>query len=294
MTISIRIDPVGGDAVTLRFTKMHGAGNDFVVLDLRDTQEPTPALCRALSDRHTGVGCDIVLGVGKPRSADAVASFEIWTPDGAPSSQCGNGARCVAAWVVRAGLTRGDRFLLDSPSGPLVVDVRNEYTFSISMGVPQFAPERIPVAGLELDRGRYEVVLDQGAPVQFSAVSMGNPHAVIEVEDVTNAPVSHVGRGLQGAPWLPSTINVGFAQIISRQRIRLRVYEYGAGETLACGTGACAAAAVFMREGRIDRKVSVALPGGELDIHWPDNNSPITITGPAAFVFEGQFHHDSV
>lgn len=273
---------------------MHGAGNDFVVLDLRRAQEPSPELCRALSNRHTGVGCDMVLGVKAPRSAEAVASFGIWTADGSPSQQCGNGTRCIAAWVLRAGLARGGRFSLDGPSGTLAVDVLTEHSFRIAMGVPQFAPEMIPVFGFDHPQDQYEADLDEGACVRFAAVSIGNPHAVIEVDDIDTAPVSQVGRALQNSQILPPTVNVGFAEIESRRRIRLRVYEYGAGETLACGSGACAAAAVLMRQGRIDRNVSVALPGGELHIHWPDAAGQILMVGPAAFVYEGQFHYGSV
>lgn len=273
---------------------MHGAGNDFVVLDLRHAEDPSPELCRALSNRHTGVGCDLILGVKAPRSAEAVASFGIWTADGLPSQQCGNGARCIAAWVLRAGLAREGRFLLDSPSATLAVDVLNEYSFRIAMGVPQFAPERIPLFGFDNPQDQYEAELGEGLRVRFAAVSMGNPHAVIEVDDIDTAPVSQVGRALQNSRLFLPTVNVGFAEIVSRHRIRLRVYEYGAGETLACGSGACAAAAVLMRQGRIDQNVSVALPGGELHIHWPDTADQILMAGPAAFVYEGQFPYASL
>ncbi|MGC4856680.1 diaminopimelate epimerase [Micromonospora sp. DT4] len=272
---------------------MHGAGNDFVVLDLRHGQDPSPGLCRALADRHAGVGCDLILGVKAPRSAQAVASFEIWTADGSPSRQCGNGARCIAAWVLRAGLARGPRFTIDSPAGTHGVDVLTSQLFSIMMGQPQFTPEQIPVFGFDNEQSLYDADLDDGLHLEFSAVSMGNPHAVIEVESLATAPVSQVGRALQSSRYFPPTVNVGFAEIIARDHIGLRVYEYGAGETLACGSGACAAAAVLMRRGRIDRKVTVTLPGGNLDIDWSDVANEMVMTGPAEFVYEGQFLHVS-
>ncbi|MEV7008418.1 diaminopimelate epimerase [Streptosporangium sp. NPDC051022] len=273
---------------------MHGAGNDFVILDLRDAKSPSPGLCRALADRHTGVGCDLILGIRAPRSVEAAASFEIWTADGSPSQQCGNGARCVAAWVVRAGLTQGPRFALDSPVGTHMVDVLNEQSFSIALGMPQFTPERIPLFGFDEEQHLYEADLVSGSRLRFAAVSMGNPHAVIEVDDVDAAPVARIGQALQGSDFFPPTVNVGFAEVVSRGSIRLRVYEYGAGETLACGSGACAAAAVLMRRERVDRNVSVALPGGELQVSWLDAAEQILLAGPAAFVYEGQFSHASL
>jgi diaminopimelate epimerase/O-ureido-serine racemase len=282
------------DAGALEFSKMHGAGNDFVVLDLRDTGAPSPALCAALSDRHTGVGCDLILGVLPPRSAHAVASFGIWTSDGTPSRQCGNGARCIAAWLVRAGAATQARFALDSPAATLDVDVLAAGRFRIAMGVPEFAPQHIPLRGVYRSSESYDAELDDGSHVRFSVVSMGNPHAVLEVEDVDAAPVARLGPALRKATPLPPTVNVGFVEVVSRTRIRLRVHEYGAGETLACGSGACAAAAVLMRRGRIDREVAVAQRGGELQIHWPDATGQIFMTGPARFTFEGRFPHASL
>lgn len=273
---------------------MHGAGNDFVVLDLRNAQAPSPELCRALAHRHTGVGCDLILGVKAPRSEGSVASFEIWTADGSPSQQCGNGARCVSAWVLRAGLAQGPRFALDSPTRTHAVDVLDAHSFSIDMGVPQFAPDQIPLFGFDEEKDLYEVDLADGSSLRFAAVSMGNPHAVIEVEDVDIAPVSQIGQALQKSDFFLPTVNVGFTEVVARDRIRLRVYEYGAGETLACGSGACAAAAVLMRQGRIDRSVSVALTGGELHISWPDASGQMIMAGPAVFAYEGQFPYASV
>lgn len=279
---------------TRHFTKMHGCGNDFVVLDLRDAASPSADLCRALADRHKGVGCDLILGVRPPRSAHAVASFDIWTADGSPSMQCGNGARCIAAWLVRAGLAGAPRFELDSPSGTHTVNVLGDSAFSIDLGVPRFSPEQIPLSGFEGREDHYEATLEDGALLRFAAVSTGNPHVVIEVDDIGTAPVSRIGPAVRASRAFPPTVNVGFVQIVSRDRIRLRVHEYGAGETLACGSGACAAAAVLMRQGRIDRSVTVSLPGGELQISWPGAGEQIVLAGPATTVYEGEFHHDSL
>lgn len=273
---------------------MHGAGNDFVLLDLRDAEDPSPALCRALADRRTGVGCDLILGVRRPRSAEAAASYQIWTPDGSPSEQCGNGARCVAAWAVRAGLARGPRFALDSPVGTHAVDVLDAASFRVALGVPRFEPEQIPLFGFTKEQDVYDGRIGGGMDARFGAVSMGNPHAVIEVRDVDDAPVAAVGPVLQSSGLFLPTVCVGFAQIVSRNRIRLRVHEYGAGETLACGTGACAAAAVLIRRGLVDREVSVVLPGGELRVDWPDPTAQILLTGPIAFTFEGTFNNAPV
>ncbi|CCH31806.1 diaminopimelate epimerase [Actinosynnema sp. NPDC047251] len=275
---------------SLPFSKMHGAGNDFVVLDLRDAADPSPELCRALADRHTGVGCDLVLGVAPPRTADAVASYRIWTADGSPSPQCGNGARCVAAWVVRAGLAPGTGFVLDSPAGTHQVDVLDDGGFRVVLAVPRFAPDDVPLTGFDAEQDRYEAEVG-GRRLSFAAASVGNPHAVIEVDDVGTAPVADVGPALQGSGLFPPTVNVGFVEVVSPERIRLRVFEYGAGETLACGSGACAAAAVLIRQGRVKRDLVVSLPGGDLHVEWPDPSAPIALAGPAVFSFEGQFPH---
>ena len=273
----------------LRFSKMHGAGNDFVVLDLRDgTPPPTGVLCRKLGDRHTGVGCDQILTVEPPRTPGAVAAYRIWNADGSAAGQCGNGARCIAAWVVRDGSAPAPHFVLDSPAGAHAVDVLGGGRYRIAMGRPEFDPARIPLRVAE-PADPYAVEID-GARVRFGAVSMGNPHALVQVEDLDAAPVGTLGPALQRQALFPESVTVGFAEVLTRDRIRLRVYERGAGETRACGSGACAAAALLMRRGTVDREVAVALPGGELVIGWRDDEAPITMAGPAAFVFEGEFH----
>lgn len=282
--------------VLLRFTKMHGAGNDFVVLDLRRAPAPpTPELCRALADRRTGVGCDQILTIEPPRSPAAAASYRIWNADGSSSQQCGNGARCVAAWMLRDSAEidpercLAGHFELDSPAGTHAVDVLDLHHYRIAMGVPRFAPvAAIPLAGFDAAQDEYSVDID-GQPLRFGAVSMGNPHAVIEVDDVDAAPVATLGPALQRHAAFPESVNVGFAEVVARDRIRLRVFERGVGETLACGSGACAAAAVLMRRGRIDREVAVELPGGALKIAWPEDGAQIAMSGPTAFVFEGEW-----
>ncbi len=270
----------------MRFSKMHGAGNDFVILDLRDgTPAPTPALCRVLGDRHRGVGCDQILTIEPPRTDGSVASYGIWNSDGTAARQCGNGARCVAAWLVRDDASLGALFQLDSPSGTHAAERLADGQWRIAMGVPMFDPAAIPLHA-DAPRDVYSAKVD-GTEVRFGAVSMGNPHAVVEVDDVAAAPVASLGPALQRSPLFPDSVNVGFAQVIAPDRIRLRVHERGAGETLACGSGACAASVVLMRRGRIGRDVLVELPGGTLRIVWPDEHAPVTMAGPAAFVYEG-------
>ena len=273
----------------LPFTKMHGAGNDFVVLDLRDgAPPPDAALAARLADRHFGVGCDQILTIEPPRSDSAVAAYRIWNSDGSPSQQCGNGARCVAAWLVRDGTARGEAFVVDSPVTAHRVERLGEDQYAVAMGVPEFTPERIPLLGFMHAREEYLLPV-QGESVRFGAVSMGNPHAVIEVGLVDAAPVERLGPLLQQHAAFPESVNVGFVQVLDRGHVRLRVYERGVGETLACGSGACAAAVVLMQRGRIDRDAVVSLPGGDLRIRWPSPQSQVVMSGPARFVFEGEW-----
>ena len=273
----------------VRFSKMHGAGNDFVVIDLRnDTPPPDAGLASRLADRHFGVGCDQILTIEAPRSTGAVASYRIWNSDGSTSQQCGNGARCVAAWLVRDGVAKGDRFRVDSPLATHDVGRLGGDRYSIAMGVPQFDPVKIPLAGFATAQDRYAIELN-GETVSFGAVSTGNPHALIEVADIETAPVTVLGPALQSSGAFPQSANIGFAQVVARDRVRLRVYERGVGETLACGSGACAAAVILIRRGTIDRQVSISLPGGDLQISWPDDATEVIMSGPAAFVFEGDW-----
>lgn len=276
---------------SMHFSKMHGAGNDFVVLDLRGGMSaPSPALCRDMAQRHRGVGCDQILTIEVPHTASAVASYRIWNADGSPSQQCGNGARCVAAWLVREGSAPdAGTFELDSPVGVHAAERLDDGLYRVAMGVPEFDPAKIPMEGFDAQRDPY-ILPVRGAILPIGAVSMGNPHALIEVDDIAEAPVDVTGPGLQDHPAFPESVNVGFAQVISRDHIRLRVYERGVGETLACGSGACAAVAVLVMRDRVDRQVRVSLPGGDLQITWPGDDQAMVMTGPAAFAFEGEWN----
>ena len=273
----------------LRFCKMHGAGNDFVVIDLRAGQpSPDAALVAQMAQRHTGVGFDQLLTIEPALSPAAVASYRIFNSDGSPAGQCGNGARCVAAWLVRDGAApRGD-FVIDSPSGEHAVRWLDDGQFEIEMGAPRFAPDRVPLLGFPHERDEYLVSV-AGESLRLGAVSMGNPHAVLEVGLVDTAPVERLGPLLQQHPSFPQSVNVGFVQVLAPDHARLRVYERGAGETLACGSGACAAAVVLMRRGRLARQVRMELPGGSLQISWDDDAAPVRMAGPAAFVFDGEW-----
>jgi len=271
----------------MRFTKMHGAGNDFVVLDLRGGDiAPAPLLWRLLGDRHRGVGCDQILTIEAPREPSAQARYAIWNSDGSRAGQCGNGARCVAAWLAREDGIRETSFVLESPAGLHPVERMADGQWRVGMGRPHLQPAQVPMQGIDVEADAYEIDLD-GQRITIGALSMGNPHAVLVVEDVAAAPVDRIGPALQASTIFPESVNVGFAQVLSRHHIRLRVFERGAGETLACGSGACAAAAILIKRGLIDRRVTVSLPGGDLRIEWPHEDAGIDMTGPATFVYDG-------
>jgi diaminopimelate epimerase len=284
-----RADASGHPRGPLRFSKMHGAGNDFVVLDLRDgATAPSPETCRLLADRRIGVGCDQILTIEPPGDAAVVAGYRIWNSDGSIAAQCGNGARCVAAWLHREDPGLGDGFELDSPAGRHRVERLGDGCWRVAMGVPEFDPARIPLRGFDQARDPY-ILAFGGSILPVGVVSLGNPHALLEVDDVEAAQVSEIGPALQADEAFPDSVNVGFAQVVSPGRVRLRVHERGAGETLACGSGACAAAAILIRRGRVGRAVDMELRGGTLRIEWPRDDAPLTMAGPAAFVFEGEF-----
>jgi diaminopimelate epimerase len=274
--------------MALAFSKMHGAGNDFVLLDLRGGRAaPDAATVRAIAARHTGVGFDQLLAVVEPKRPGSVAGYLIWNSDGSAAQQCGNGARCVAAWLVRDGAAAGTRFTLDSPAGPIEVECLPDGRYALDMGKPDFVPAHIPFRSTE-QRAKYDW-RERETTLRFGAASMGNPHALVEVEDVARAPVAAQASELQHSGLFPQGVNVGFAQVLSPGAIKLRVVERGVGETLACGSGACAAVAILARQGRVGRRVDVQLPGGVLTIDWPDDASSIRMAGPAAFVFEGEW-----
>ena len=282
-----RADGGSNPPVNLRFTKMHGAGNDFVVVDCRTRPLGLDAMAIArVGDRHFGVGFDQLLTIERASDGASAFAYAIYNQDGSPARQCGNGVRCVAAWLRRADAVGTGGVQLQSPSGPIEVELLADGRVRAAMGVPRFAPADVPLRLAEADLYHLPV---GGTEVAFGAVSMGNPHAVIEVGDVAAAPVATFGAALSVDPHFPQGCNVGFAQVVDRGSVRLRVCERGVGETLACGTGACAAAAVLHRRGLVDTGVDVELPGGTLRIEWAGEGAPLTMTGPAEFVFEGEY-----
>jgi len=275
--------------MALRFSKMHGLGNDFVVVDCRDEPLALDATAiRRLGDRHFGVGFDQLLTIERARDPACSFAYGIWNTDASRAGQCGNGVRCVARWLARAGAIGTGMTRLESPSGAVAVELLADGDVRVDMGEPRFAPDAIPLrADREADAYDVDVV---GRDVRVGAVSMGNPHALVEVDDVDGAPVAVLGPQIEHADAFPQRCNVGFAQVLSRGAIRLRVWERGVGETLACGSGACAAVAVLRRRAKLDTEVRVTLPGGELQLRWDGPGQPVWMRGPAAFVFEGEWH----
>lgn len=271
----------------LRFTKMHGLGNDFMVLDLV-TQHAhiQPKHARQWGDRHTGVGFDQLLIVEPPSNPDVDFRYRIFNADGSEVEQCGNGARCFARFVLDKRLTTKKLIRVETKSGIIELDVRPDGQICVDMGPPRLEPKDIPFQA-EVTALSYPVSVD-GRQVELAAVSMGNPHAVLRVDDLDSAPVHELGPKLEHHPRFPQRVNVGFLQVIDRQRARLRVWERGAGETQACGTGACAAAVAAIRQGWMDSPVQLELPGGRLSISWAGPGQPVMMTGPAVRVFEGQ------
>lgn len=275
--------------MSLRFSKMHGIGNDFVVLDGRDAPLTlAPQAIRAMADRHTGIGFDQLLSVEPARDPSCAFYYGIWNADGSPSGQCGNGVRCVAAWLHRSGaLAVGDTVRVQSPSGVVAVRVLAADRVAVDMGEPCFAPARIPFEA-DVEADCYDVAV-AGETLALGAVSMGNPHAVRVVDDLQSASLERLGPAITAHPRFAEGANAGFVQRVDRRHLRLRVHERGAGWTRACGTGACAAMAVLRRRGEVDEAVEVTLPGGDLAIHWPGPGHTLWMTGPAAFVFDGQY-----
>jgi len=272
----------------LRFTKMHGLGNDFAIVDARRAPLVLDAAAiRRFGDRHFGVGFDQLLAIEAAHGAGCAFAYRIWNADGTPARQCGNGVRCIVAWLAREGALAPGTLQLESPAGPVAADLLDDGRVRAGMGEPRFAPDAIPLrAGTQADAYTIDVA---GHDVAIGAVSLGNPHAVLEVDDVAGAPVAVLGPQIEHADVFPERCNVGFAQVRARDAIALRVWERGVGETLACGSGACAAVAVLRRRGKLDADVRVALPGGSLEIHWQGAGHPLQMTGPATFVFEGEW-----
>ncbi|HYC38293.1 MAG TPA: diaminopimelate epimerase [Usitatibacter sp.] len=275
----------------IRFAKMHGQGNDFVVLDgVRQALDITPERARFLADRHLGVGCDQVLVVEPAREPGNDFRYRIFNADGAEVEQCGNGARCFARFVLDEGLTDKRSLRVETAAGVIRPRIEPSGQVSVDMGAPRFAPAEVPFLA---DRERLAYPLRvAGFPVEVSVLSMGNPHAVQVVDDVERAPVREQGPLLERHPAFPQRVNAGYMQVVARDHVLLRVWERGAGETLACGTGACAAVVAGIRLGLLGEDVRVTTRGGELRIRWDggktESNPPVIMTGDAVRVFDGE------
>jgi len=268
------------------FTKMHGVGNDFIVFDAPpDRSILQPGRLRALADRRSGIGFDQALVLNSPRRADSALFYRIFNSDGDEVEQCGNGARCIAALLHHRGLTRNGAVTLDSPAGLIHARIGGDERVSVDMGIPNFDPRSLPFeADGEADSYALEV---DGRVVEVGAVSIGNPHAVLTVDSVETAAVAVLGPLIESHARFPKRVNAGFLQVVARDAVRLRVYERGAGETLSCGTGACAAVAVARRRGLLDQQVRVGVRGGELQVNWGGPGEPIWLSGPTEISFEG-------
>ncbi|MDD2720705.1 MAG: diaminopimelate epimerase [Gallionella sp.] len=273
----------------LRFTKMHGAGNDFVVLDgVRQQVSLSAEQLRLLADRHFGVGCDQILLVEKARDAAADFRYRIFNADGGEVEQCGNGARCFVRFVHEQKLTSKPEIVVETRNGLIRPRLEDDGHVTVNMGAPVFDPARLPFTDGTGDIS--EPLEVAGETLTISAISMGNPHAVQVVAEVKTAPVESQGPLIEHHPRFPKRVNAGFMQIMDRNHIRLRVFERGSGETLSCGTGACAAAVAGIRRGLLDSPVSVATHGGTLTISWNGDTTPVMMTGPAISVFSGEIN----
>jgi len=266
---------------------MHGLGNDFVVLDaVNQPFVPTAAQARFLADRHFGVGCDQVLVVERPTQVGVDFRYRIFNADGGEVEQCGNGARCFARFVRDRGLTDKREIRVETKAGIIAPRLEDDGRVTVDMGVPRLSPEDVPFETTRFDVVQPLQVNDRTFDV--TAVSMGNPHAVQLVLDVDEFPVAKYGPMIEAHPRFPRRVNAGFMEVVDRHAIRLRVYERGAGETLACGTGACAAVVTGILRGIVDSPVRVETRGGALSIAWAGPNQPVLMTGPAVTVFEGE------
>jgi diaminopimelate epimerase len=279
--------------MSIAFTKMHGLGNDFVVIEaLKHNFSLDSGQVRRLADRHFGIGFDQMLIVGPPSSDDMDFSYRIFNADGNEVEQCGNGARCFARFVYDRGLTEKRVIRVGTLGGTIVLHLLDDGRVRVNMGVPEFEPEKIP---FHFDRQQlaYRIKV-AGREIEIGAVSMGNPHAVQLVKDVDNTAVADTGPVIENHPLFPQRVNAGYMQIIEDHTMRLRVWERGSGETLACGTGACAAAVIGMIWGKVTSPVKVELRGGTLEIEWHGVGEPVYMTGPAAYVYEGTFEMELI
>jgi len=273
--------------MVLHFSKMHGLGNDFVVIDgVTQNLFLSPEKVRVLADRHRGIGFDQLLFVEPPYDPDQDFHYRIFNADGSEVSQCGNGARCFARFVKMKGLINRNKIMVSTKSGKMTLYIEKDDQVTVNMGVPNFEPAIIPMQANKKEKTYLLRVEEQ--TVFYGAASMGNPHCVLDVDDIQTADVHTLGPILSTHERFPEGVNVGFMQVLSRDKIKLRVFERGAGETQACGSGACAAVAIGQIQGKLDKDVNVQLPGGALRIRWNGHDSALKMTGPAEHVFDGQ------
>lgn len=275
-----------GLLMLIEFTKMHGLGNDFVVIDaIRQEISLTAEQIQFIADRHFGVGCDQLLLVELAPHSDADFRYRIFNADGSEVAQCGNGARCFARFVRDKELSSKDNILVDTHAGQLLLSFAEDNLITVNMGIPQHEPADIPLS-TEQEETLYTLQIGDQENT-FGVVSMGNPHAVLQVADVQRAAVEELGAALESHAFFPQRANIGFMQVVDKNNIKLRVYERGAGETLACGSGACAAVVIGIEQQILVNDVQVELPGGSLNILWLGRGNPVFMTGPAVSVFEG-------
>ena len=270
----------------MKFTKMHGLGNDFVVVDaINQRIALTPKKIRFMANRHTGIRFDQRLVVEKTSQEHADFKYRIFNADGSEVGQCGNGARCFARFVRDKKLTDKDEMIVETKSGQLILSFTDEDLITVNMGIPKHFPTEIPM--IMEQEVRFYTVDVNGVEKAFGAVSMGNPHAVLQVNDIKTAPVETIGATLESHIIFPERANIGFMQVVDKNAIKLRVFERGAGETQACGSGACAAVVIGIEQNLLNNTVRVELPGGELNISWAGRGEPVFMTGAAISVFEG-------
>ncbi len=275
--------------MTVTFHKMHGLGNDFILLDLRQQAFQIDSMvAKQLANRRTGIGCDQILVLRKPSRELHLATFEIWNSDGSSAEQCGNGVRCLGLYLHRESETPDGQFLLSGPAGVVKIECLSGNQVRVDMGQPVFEAHRIPIM-LQATDNWYPLPLD-GQLCHVGAVSMGNPHALMVVDDINATDVAGLGAAISRHSAFPQGCNAGFAEIVDRRNIRLKVYERGAAETRACGSGACAAVSILRRAGLLEQTVNVTQTGGSLIIKWTGGQRPVIMTGLATYVFKGKLH----
>ena len=271
----------------MKFTKMHGLGNDFVVIDaVTQNVRVTASMARRLADRHLGIGCDQVLVVEPPSDKTLDFDYKIFNSDGGEVEQCGNGARCLARFIRDRNLSGKNTIQVKTMNRIISLTINKDKLVSVDMGIPALESSDVPI--VESTKLTTYAININNEQFDISAISMGNPHAVLFVDNVESAPVSKIGQELQSHAQFPKQVNVGFAQVMNRQHLKLRVYERGAGETRACGTGACAAAVAAIQQDLADSPLRIALTGGDLQINWPGEGLPLIMTGPAVTSYHGR------